>query len=163
MDLVEIDKRYTKLLDNIEENMMKLKKTKNLEEKEKIKANIDRDLFFMNFLSIEAKPFDKNISEDIQKTYKTYQQTMYTPNKQTNLKCIENDIKTINNIFKDIHTLVYQQSEKLNSIEDNIIVTQNKIEKAEDELNNVGTSIKTKVYTLLFLSVATITGISLLK
>ena len=163
MDLIEIDKRYTKLLHNIDENMINLKKTTNEEEKEKIKESIDRDLFFMNFLSIEAKIFDKNISEDIQKTYKTFQNSMYKPTKYTNIKCIESEIKTINNIFTDLHSLVHQQNEKLNTIEDNIIITQNKIEKAEDELNSIGKSIKTKVYTIFFISLATITGISLLK
>lgn len=163
MDLIDIDKRYTKILKNIDINMTKLKTTQEENEKEKIKANIDRELFFMNFLSIEAKRFDDNISNDIQKTYKTFQSQLYESTRTNELKFIENDIKTIHNIFNDIHALVHQQNESLDRIEDNIIDTQNKIEKAEEDLNGIGTSIKTKVYTILFITIASITGITLLR
>ena len=163
MDLIDIDRRYSKILINIDTNMSKIKSTQDEKEKEKLKADIDRELFFMNFLSIEAKKFDENISNDIQKTYKTFQSQLYEPTKQNQLKFIENDIKNIHNIFNDIHLMVYQQNENLNRIEDNIIDTQNKIEKAEEELSSIGTSIKTKVYTILFITLASFTGITLLR
>lgn len=163
MDLIDIDKSYNKLLKNINTQITNYKTVENPLEKDIIKKDIDRDMFYMKFLSIQAKGFDKEVSEDIYKNYTSFKQTLYGDTKETSYKSIEKDIKMINGLFNDIHTLVNEQSEKLNIIEDNIVITENKIEKAEEELESIGTSIKTKVLTFLFVTLATVTGITFIR